>query len=206
MSTLMFIDGNGNVGIGTGTASPNSKLDINGQLNVASGATIGSYILLHSAQDQSRNVMLSVANTVANQYGILVQSSAPQGFIWALYVQGGGCINTSGSWSQFSDLTLKDGVEPYTDSLAQVLKINPIRYHYKEETKLGAGDHVGVAAQDLQQIAPYMVGASKLNPDCEEEYLTIDNGPLTYMLINAVKELHAEIEALKAKSKTKKSK
>ena len=36
--------------------------------------------------------------------------------------------------------------------------------------------------------------------------LTIDDGAMTYMLINAVKELHAEVEALKAELKTLKRK
>jgi hypothetical protein len=100
---------------------------------------------------------------------------------------------------------LKDGVEPYTDSLAQLLKINPIRYHYKEKAGLGAAKYVGIAAQDLQQIAPYMVGKGRLDPNNEEEYLTMDNGPLTYMLINAVKDLHAEMEAQKTELKALKT-
>jgi hypothetical protein len=35
-------------------------------------------------------------------------------------------------------------------------------------------------------------------------FLTLDDGAMVYMLINAVKELKAEIEALKTNSKTEK--
>jgi hypothetical protein len=46
------------------------------------------------------------------------------------------------------------------------------------------------------------VSKAPIKSDTAEEYLTIDDGAMTYMLINAVKELHAEVEALKAELKT----
>jgi hypothetical protein len=188
---------------------------VNG-LNASGGASMSGYLNLCPAPDTSQgtvgiggtvsgNVMLYLSNSVANNYGIYVNSAASSNNYWALCVLGP-CINTSGSWSQISDLTLKSGIEPFNDSLAQVLKINPIRYRFKEGLGLGTGEHIGVAAQDLQKIAPYMVGTGKLKPDSDEAYLTIDNGAMTYMLINAVKELHAEIVALKAELKTRKGK
>ena len=81
-----------------------------------------------------------------------------------------------------------------------MLKINPIKYHYKEETGLGSKDaHVGVAAQELEKIASYMVGKTRLSPDSDQEYLSMDSGAMIYLLINAVKELHGEIDELKRK-------
>ncbi|MEL6607186.1 MAG: tail fiber domain-containing protein, partial [Bacteroidota bacterium] len=109
----------------------------------------------------------------------------------------GQCVNTFGSWSKRADMTLKEAVNPFKDGLEQVLKINPITYRFKEEHNLGREEHVGVSAQELQEVAPYMVGKSKMHPEAKEDHLTMDPGPLTYMLINAVKELHAEVESLK---------
>jgi hypothetical protein len=214
------VQNNGAVGINK--PNPGATLDISGNLAVSNGATISGGATVYNsanlcpASDGSQglvaiggsfygNVMLTVTNTVATNFGIYVNSPASSGNYWALGVIGQ-CINSSGSWSQISDLALKSDVEPYKDSLAQVLQINPIRYRFKEESGLGAGQYVGVAAQDLQKIAPYMVGTGKLKPDSKEEYLTIDNGAMTYMLINAVKDLNAEIEALKTELKTLKGK
>ena len=51
---------------------------------------------------------------------------------------------------------------------------------------------VGVIAQDLQKIAPYMVSTWSYKKDEKDEtgkeYLGVDNGAMTYMLINAIKE------------------
>jgi hypothetical protein len=205
----LTVQDNGKVGINS--PCPITTLDVRGNLNVSKDAFLNGIVGFCTAPDGTQgtvsiggtgsNDMLTVTNTNPQANAIRVISTNGLPGAWAI-IANGPCANTSGSWSQLSDLALKDDVEPYTDSLAQVLQINPIRYHYKQETGLGGGKHVGVAAQDLQQIAPYMVGTSKIEPDSEEEYLTIDNGALTYMLINAVKDLHAEIEALKSELKT----
>jgi hypothetical protein len=216
--------GNGNVGINQ--PNPGASLDVSGNVNISNGSsgtttvtgymtTVNGYMNLCPAPDASQgtiavggsgswNSMLTVGNNRENGLGITVFSSGSTNTGIGLSVLGV-CGNTSGSWIQLSDLSLKDGVEPYTDSLAQLLKINPIRYHYKEKAGLGAAKYVGIAAQDLQQIAPYMVGKGRLDPNNEEEYLTMDNGPLTYMLINAVKDLHAEMEAQKTELKALKT-
>lgn len=57
---------------------------------------------------------------------------------------------------------------------------------------------MGVSAQEMQKIAPYMVGKTHITPDSNDEYLCVNSGPMTYMLINAVKELHAIIDAMKS--------
>lgn len=56
--------------------------------------------------------------------------------------------------------------------------------------------HVGVLAQELQQIAPHMVGTfTAKQPDgTPTQYLSVDNGAMVYMLINAVKQLQQTIE------------
>jgi Chaperone of endosialidase len=205
------VQNSGSVGINR--PSPGATLDVNGNLAVSGGANINGTVSMCNAGDGSLgrmgiggfvsgNVMLYVKNTLSNAYGVLIDSQQSKGQQWALAVYGS-CINSSGSWSRISDLALKNRVQPYEDGLEKVLKINPIRFHYREEMGLSAEqEHVGVAAQDLQQIAPYMVSKAPIKSDTAEEYLTIDDGAMTYMLINAVKELHAEVEALKAELKT----
>jgi hypothetical protein len=220
-SGVFNIDAPGNAGgrltvqndgkVGINSPSPITTLDVRGNLNVSQDAYLNGNVAFCTAPDGTQgtvsiggtggNDMLTVTNTNPRANAIRVISTNGLPATWAIIAYGP-CANSSGSWSQLSDLALKDDVEPYTDSLAQVLQINPIRYHYKQATGLGGGKHVGVAAQDIQQIAPYMVGTSKIEPDSEEEYLTVDNGALTYMLINAVKDLHAEMEALRSELKT----
>jgi hypothetical protein len=118
---------------------------------------------------------------------------------WPAFCVYGLCSNTSGSWTRVSDVNLKEKIKPYKDGLSKVLQINPIKFHYKKEAGLGSKkEYIGVSAQELQEVAPYMVGKGRISPDKEDEYLNMDDGAMTYMLVNAVKELKAELDALKA--------
>ena len=62
----------------------------------------------------------------------------------------------------------------------------PDPYHYNKQSGNDTEvEYVGVIAQELQKVAPYMVGTFDLNG---AEYLDVDNSAMTYMLINAVQE------------------
>ena len=73
-----------------------------------------------------------------------------------------------------------------------VLAIEPITYHYNKASGLDTKkEYVGVMAQDLKEVAPYMVGTFQKD---EQEYFNVDNSAMVYMLINAVKEQQQQIE------------
>ena len=96
-------------------------------------------------------------------------------------------------------MRLKQNVEPYKDGLSSLLKIKPVWYNYNQLSGYDVTKkYVGVLAQDLQQVSPYMVAESSVKkaPD-GSSYLQVDNSAMTYMLINAVKEQQQIIEALK---------
>ncbi len=195
-------------------SSPNvstNALTVNNIINANGGTNMTGTVSLCAASNYSKgtvgiggtnynNYMLTVTNTQTTGMGIGINApylDSGSGW-WALSVWGQ-CINATGSWARSSDVRLKERIKPYKDGLAKVLKINPIKFHYTKESGLGfKEEHVGVSAQELQEIAPYMVGKGKIKPDNEEEYLHMDGGAMTYMLINAVKELKAELDALKA--------
>jgi hypothetical protein len=115
-------------------------------------------------------------------------------------------LNTSGAWGTISDPRTKSDIEPYAQGLAAVLQLEPISFRYNGE--LGAvldGPEVtryGLDASVVQGIMPELV-SKHTNRDIEgnafDEILVLENGPLIYALVNAVKELSAEVEALKSK-------
>lgn len=98
-----------------------------------------------------------------------------------------------GTWSVFSDKRLKKNITPFKDGLAEVLKINPVVFQYtKELLENNEKQYVGVIAQEIQKIAPYMTEKTETY-DTEgkaksSEYLSLDPNAFTYMLINAVQE------------------
>ena len=109
---------------------------------------------------------------------------------------------TSNTWIVTSDSRLKTNVLPYTSGIADLMKIKPVWFTYTGEANMPRETGIGVIAQDLQQIAPYMVKPWVYQDPKggTTEYLGVDNGAMTYMLINSVQEQQAQIEAQKAEN------
>lgn len=91
-----------------------------------------------------------------------------------------------GTWTSTSDRRLKQDIRDYTDGLDALMQIRPVRYRYTEATGYNTEtEYVGVIAQELEQVTPYMVSAFEKEG---EEFLAVDASSLTYLLINAVQE------------------
>jgi hypothetical protein len=100
------------------------------------------------------------------------------------------------TWTVASDERLKTDVRPFSDGLDTILGINPVWYKYNGKGGFPADgkDNIGVIAQDIQKVAPYTVSTfySKLNPTdaTNTELLNFNSGDLTFVTINAIKELN----------------
>ncbi len=98
------------------------------------------------------------------------------------------------TWTVASDARLKKDVTPFKEGLNTLKKIEPVKFHYNEQSGYDTKpEYIGVLAQQLKEAAPYMVGAFKHNG---QDYLSVDNGAMTYVLINAAKEQQQLIESL----------
>ncbi len=103
-----------------------------------------------------------------------------------------------GSWTAISDRRTKDSVRDFQYGLDDVLKIRPVYYTYngKADTPTDQ-EFVGVIAQEIQEVAPFMVKPfthEDVNKTVVEEYLSVDDTAIKYMLINAVKQQQKMIE------------
>ena len=111
------------------------------------------------------------------------------------------------TWTVISDARLKDDIHPFKDGLETLSKINPVYYKYNGKASTPKDEYfVGVIAQELKEAAPYMVSTFEHTPnprdlDTRETYYDVNNGSLTYILVNAVKELEEKYEKLKSVSK-----
>lgn len=112
---------------------------------------------------------------------------------------------TSGTWTVASDSRVKTNINPYTKGLETILAINPVTYDYNGKAGFDptVTGNIGIIAQDILNIIPESINTyhAKLNEDDEEktELYNFDSHALTFILINAVKQLSAEIELLKSK-------
>jgi hypothetical protein len=108
---------------------------------------------------------------------------------------------TSEHWTIVSDEKVKKNVVPFTDGLAKLKLFNPISYKYTGDygTPVDAAG-VGLVAQDVQAFAPEMVSVTKAKKDDlaerEDDVLGLNTHNLHYIMLNAIKELSIQLDAM----------
>jgi hypothetical protein len=203
------ISANGNVGIGT--ASPKARLDLkqiddsfigslqlrrsstNDTWAVATGNDNNLYFgyandgsLADSAADFTVNPLVLTTN---NRVGI--GTTAPD---QKLSVIGDASKTGGGSWQTFSDERLKNLGGRFNTGLKAVMQLQPLHYQYRPNNPLGiesSGEHIGFGAQAVQKVIPEAVSANA------DGYLMVNNDPIIWTMLNAIKEQQQEIVELK---------
>jgi hypothetical protein len=118
-----------------------------------------------------------------------------------LQVVGDAFKNTgSASWLVPSDARLKEDVRDLDAGLAQLLQVRPVRFRYNGRAGTPAGQEgVGVLGQEIEKVFPEMIrrvpGGLHGVPDTEDMRI-YDGSALTFVLVNAVKELAEKVERL----------
>ena len=101
-----------------------------------------------------------------------------------------GNFTATGNVTAFSDERLKENVETIQGALDKVSQMRGVTYNYKSELNDGQRG-TGVIAQEMQQVMPEVIQ--------DGEYLSVAYGNLVGVLIEAVKELKAELDQCKCK-------
>jgi hypothetical protein len=100
-----------------------------------------------------------------------------------------GDVTFSGNVVAYSDRRLKKDIEPIVGALEKVRQLQGVSFK-----RIDTNDFdIGVIAQDVQKVLPEVVKEDK------DGYLSVAYGNMVALLIEAVKELKAEVEALKVK-------
>jgi hypothetical protein len=135
-----------------------------------------------------------------NGYGIYAEcgESGDAGIYANSAVKPGG-----GAWAASSDERIKENIGVYSKGLEHILLVDPVTYDYNGKGGMPKSTgYIGVIAQEIKDVFPETITTykSKLEEtDTEDTDLyRFDPSALIYALINAVKELKAEIELLKA--------
>ena len=105
---------------------------------------------------------------------------------------------STNTWTITSDERIKENVLDFSDGLDTLLGIRPVTYEYNGAGGFGYDDdetHIGIIAQELQTVAPYMVGSftGELN-GASTELLNYDGHALPFILTNAVQEIATVID------------
>jgi hypothetical protein len=186
--------------------------DTNGNFYVPSGQTLQ----IGNGQNNSKNLVYHNSSRVVTLYldnsslfGLLDNSG---GFVrW--YSSNNGDFNVYGTLYQgFSDARLKANIAPISDALAKVSRINGVTFNANElagsfgykDTKTQAG----VLAHEIEAVLPEAVAIAPFDTDHKDgvvtsksgkNYKTVQYEKLVPLLIEAIKELAAKVEALEAR-------
>ncbi len=176
----------GGVGIG-------SNLYVGGDLVFSSSST------LVSSAGSFGNIRIAIAddNTIDTSSGNLTLDAATNiiNINAATNITGNtlitGDLNVTGDITAFytSDQRLKDNIIAIGDPLAKVLSISGNTYTWNEMSGK-SGEDVGVIAQEVLEVLPEAVVTR------DNGYLAVDYHKVIPLLIEAVKELSAKVDAL----------
>ena len=194
--------------VGVGTASPAGKLQVlsnspdrntNSQLILSDSVNnlkqlrMGWNNTTNYAYIQSTVFGTTANNIVLNEAGgnVGIGTTAPTAL---LSVNGTANKPGGGSWDVFSDERLKNIKGNFNSGLQAVMQLQPLRYEYTKNNALkinSPGEHIGFGAQAVQKIIPEAVSTTS------QGYLTINNDPILWTMLNAIKEQQREIEQLR---------
>jgi len=109
-----------------------------------------------------------------------------------------GALVASGDVTAFSDARLKTDIHTINDALGTVGKLRGVNYKWLKDGK----QSTGLIAQEVEAVIPEVVTTNEeLTVDGVKEVKSIDYGKLVGVLIEAVKELKAELDEHKAGGK-----
>ena len=97
----------------------------------------------------------------------------------------------SGTMTSFSDERLKKDIEPITNALAKVQSLNGVTFKYIDKNTVNRD--TGLIAQNVQAVLPEAI--KEVN---NEGHLGLAYGNMVGLLVEAIKELTAKVEALEA--------
>jgi len=181
-TAYVYATGN-NFILGNGTAArdmiffTNGFADTDEKMRILSGGNVG---IGTTTPADKLSVAGVVAPSVDNTYS-LGKSTAR----WSVVYAANGTIQTS-------DLRLKTNIEPLRYGLKEVMLMQPVRYHWKDNAMPGA--KIGLIAQDVQQLVPEVVVG-----DQQKENLGMNYAELVPVLINAVKQQQQQIDEVQRK-------
>jgi hypothetical protein len=151
-------------------------------------ATDRIFVVGNGTGSSERNNAITVLKNGCTGIGV----DAPS---YTLAVSGTAAKTGGGSWTNLSDRRLKDIQGEYSKGLNEIVALQPVMFTYKKDNSLqleSDKQQIGFVAQEVQTIFPEAVSENSSG------YLDFNMHPVNVALVNAVKELKAENDKLKA--------
>jgi hypothetical protein len=207
----------GNVGVGT--ASPGARLHVTGgdimwgnnsRLVADQGGSIElggdnvtqgtgtPYIDFHF-KDLAEDYNTRIINDANGRLGLIAQTVAISN---DLLVHNNGSVDgnltINGALLNPSDVRLKTNVVPLSEALANLLRLRGVGFQWREPEKMGGqnGVQMGLIAQEVEEVFPQWVSEGR------NGYKLLGTRGFEALVIEAVRELKAQLDELRAHLKT----
>ena len=206
--SVMTILNGGNVGIGT--TGPLVKLHVNqgnvsGTVIKASGiqaqieiqtSTAGDAHLYMRPNSTGNNAAI-FKMTAGTNYNWRWQDDASTPVVFMQLSQSNSSLSVKGdiiAYGSPSDERYKENIKPIESALDKAVKLQGVTFDWKEsDSILDIKEDIGFIAQDVQKVVPELVREN------EDGKLSLRYQGVTPILLEAIKELKAEIDLLKSK-------
>ena len=203
------------VNVGINTTTPAYLLDVrNGTLSgaIARFSAVNAHVIIESSTAGPAVLHLK-PNVTGNKSGqFKVTTGEGYNFRWSndaastaevTYMKldtsttGGGDLTVKGdviAYGAPSDERYKENIKPIESALDKALKLQGVTFDWKEsDSILDIKEDIGFIAQDVQKVVPELVREN------EDGKLSLRYQGITPILLEAIKELKAEIDLLKSK-------
>lgn len=181
----VYVAKSGNIGTG-GTTGITSITQDGNAIQAVSWLVGGSGVI---AQGASGATSRGVTGSAQDGYGVYGASTFGYGIYCA--AAGTGFCGGTRAWTNTSDIRLKKNISTITSGLDKVLKLRGVNYTWKND---GTNKkNIGFIAQEIMEVLPEVVNKNN------EGYYTVNESSVNAVLVEAVKELKAENDDLKAR-------
>ena len=208
-STHLTISNGGYVGIGItnnttiplhvekiGTAASIIKVTGSSAQIEIQTATAGD-ATLYMRPNSTGNQAAAFKMTAGTIYNWRWQDDASTPVVFMKLDQNPGTLTVKGdviAYGSPSDKKLKENIKPIESALDKVTKLQGVTFDWKEsDSILDIKEDIGFIAQDVQKVVPELVRENK------DGMLSMRHQGITPILLEAIKELKAEIDLLKSK-------
>jgi hypothetical protein len=182
--------------VGINTSTPSVALDVVGNIELAKDVTYISGLI--NAIPSNGTATIGDWNSNINGTYLKVDDGGQQFVFNAsavsmnFYGAGAATFDANGNITSVSDERLKNIKGSYTSGLKELMNVNPILYKWNDKSKLDTlNTYAGFSAQNIRDNIPFGTGENK------EGYLSLQDRALMATMVNAIKELKEELDALK---------
>ena len=195
-SQKMVILNSGSVGINVTGPNSNTKLDVGGRVLIrtstgVSDLYLGNYSTANYVRFHTNNADtyfdMNCGNVLWRQgSGVRFKHDMTAG----TFTSSGDII----AYGSPSDIRLKENIKPIESALDKAMKLQGVTFNWKKsDSILDIKEDIGFIAQDVKEVVPELVRENK------DGMLSMRHQGIAPILLEAIKELKAEIDLLKSK-------